>query len=289
MAKENVSDLDFVDDFYFSVLFDNEKRQEGFTVSDAKCTEDMQFKEALMGRVIISQMKKNNPTSDLMIEAPPEPNHQEVGQSSHSFCDICVESKESNHMFTTDRCLHSYCSDCISKYVATKIQESITVITCPGLNCKAVLELETCRDKLNKGVIDLWEEALCEKLISCSQRFYCPFKDCSAMLVNDNEGEDIREAECPFCNRLFCARCYVPWHSGVECEVYQRLNEDERGRQDLMVMELARDKKWRRCPQCKFFVEKTEGCLRIPCRCSFQFCYACGSEWTESHHGCQEN
>ncbi|KAG8643841.1 hypothetical protein MANES_11G071600v8 [Manihot esculenta] len=234
-------------------------------------------------------MEKNNPSSVLMIEAAPEPNNLEAGQSSCSFCDICVERKERNQMFTTDSCVHSYCSDCISKHVATKIQDSITIVTCPGVDCKAVLELETCRVKLNKGVIDLWEEALCEELFSGSQRFYCPFKDCSAMLMVDNGGEAIREAECPFCHRLFCARCYVPWHSGVVCEEYQRLNEHERGREDLMVMELARDNKWTRCPRCKFFVERTAGCPHMTCRCSFQFCYGCGVEWTPSHGGCQRN
>ncbi|KAF2323062.1 hypothetical protein GH714_033072 [Hevea brasiliensis] len=224
MAKENVSDLDFVDDFHFPALFDNEENQEDFT--EAKHAEEMQFQ---VGCVIISKMNKDNPSSVLMTGALPEPNHQEDGQPSHSFCDICAERKE-----------------------------SITVVTCPGLNCKAVLELETCRIKLNKGVIDLWEDALCQELISVSQRFYCPYKDCSAMLVNDKEGQEISEAECPFCHRLFCARCHVPWHSGVDCEVFQKLNEDERGREDLMVMELARDQKWSRCPQCKFYVERTE-------------------------------
>jgi E3 ubiquitin-protein ligase RNF144 len=58
----------------------------------------------------------------------------------------------------------------------------------------------------------------------------------------------------------------VPWHSGIECEEFQRLNEDERGREDLMLRELAKDKKWSRCPQCKFYVERTEGCPHMICR-----------------------
>ena len=33
-----------------------------------------------------------------------------------------------------------------------------------------------------------------------------------------------------------------------------------------MPRELAREKKWRRCLQCKFYVEKTEGCLHITSR-----------------------
>ncbi|XP_065618955.1 E3 ubiquitin-protein ligase RSL1 [Quercus suber] len=191
--------------------------------------------------------------------------------------------------FKTESCVHSFCSDCIGKHVATKIQESITTVTCPGLDCKSVIELDACREVLPKDVLDRWDEALCEALFG-SQRFYCPFKDCSAMLLNDNEeGEAIRESECPFCHRLFCAVCYVPWHSGVDCEEFQRLNEDERGRDDLMLRELVKEKKWRRCPHCKYFVERTDGCLHMTCRCTSQFCYGCGAEWTSDHGGCQRD
>ncbi|OAY52620.1 probable E3 ubiquitin-protein ligase RNF217 [Manihot esculenta] len=288
MAKENVSDLDFTDISALLVPENEEHQGDVFSLY----AEELQLQETLMGSVIISQMKMSNPPSALMIEPPPAENLQEAGQSSSlemCFCEICTETKESNQMFTTDRCAHSYCSDCISKHVAAKIEDSITKVTCPGLNCETVLELETCRVKLSKEVIGVWEEALCKELINASQRFYCPFRDCSAMLVADNEGETINVAECPFCHRLFCARCYVPWHSGVECEVYQKLNEDERGRDDLMVMVIAKEKKWSRCPNCKFFVERTEGCPRIACRCGFQFCYGCESPWTsyETHGQCE--
>jgi E3 ubiquitin-protein ligase RNF144 len=118
---------------------------------------------------------------------------------------------------------------------------------------------------------------LCRALFASEMMFYCPFKDCSAMLVNDKEeGEVIRQSECPFCHRLFCAQCCVPWHPGIECEEFQRLNESEREREDLMLSELAREKKWRRCPDCKYYVERTEGCLHMTCRsvCFFFFkCY----------------
>ncbi|XP_012067431.2 probable E3 ubiquitin-protein ligase RNF144A-B [Jatropha curcas] len=293
MAKETVFDFDLVDDFYLSALFDDEENgpMEAFPVSDAKYAEELQLQEALMGAVIISQMENKISSSIPMIELSPEPNPKETGESSLCFCEICVERKEIDQMFKIDSCVHSFCSDCISKHVATKIQDSAcTIITCPGMNCPAILELDICRSQLSKGVIDIWEEILCEEMISESEKFYCPFKDCSALLVNDNGGgEAIRESECPFCHRLFCAQCYVPWHSGVECEVFQWLKEDERGREDLMVMELARDKKWSRCPHCKFFVERTEGCPHMTCRCKFEFCYGCGSQWTASHGGCQRN
>jgi E3 ubiquitin-protein ligase RNF144 len=190
----------------------------------------------------------------------------EAGESSLSFCEICAERKENDQMFKTESCVHSFCNDCISRHVATKVQDNIRIVTCPGLSCRAVLEMDTCRPVLTRGVIDRWENALCEEMINASQRFYCPFKDCSALLVDDNEGETIRESECPFCHRLFCAQCSVPWHPGVDCDEYQRLNEDERGREDLMVRELAKNKQWGRCPKCKFYVERTEGCPHMVCR-----------------------
>lgn len=212
----------------------------------------------------------------------------ETGESSRTICGICMEEKSMVEMFRTITCSHVFCSDCISKHVAAKIQENITEVKCPGVNCRGVLEPEICRSIVPKEVFDRWEDALSESAVLASQRFYCPFKDCSALLADDCE-ETIRESECPNCRRMFCAQCRVSWHSGVSCEEYQRLNEYERGREDLTLMELAKTKKWKRCPRCKYFVEKTQGCLHITCRCGFQFCYGCGLTWSDVHSSCGLN
>ncbi|XP_048333786.2 E3 ubiquitin-protein ligase RSL1 [Ziziphus jujuba] len=216
--------------------------------------------------------------------------------SSHCFCEICTEKKPTEEMFNNNNsCVYSFCSDCIIKHITIKVQHNNFInnneVSCPGVDCvDHVLELEACSSFLPKEVIEKWNEALCEYSILGSNKFYCPFKDCSATLIDDgDEGEVIRQSECPICHRLFCARCYVPWHSGVDCEEFQRMNEDERGREDLMVKELAEEKKWKRCPRCKYYVEKTEGCLHITCRCSFQFCYGCGLEWNQTHASCKRN
>ena len=62
--------------------------------------------------------------------------------------------KRNDQMFVTGSCVHSFCSECINKHVATKIQNTIIVVTCPRLNCREGLELEVCRTKLSKGVIE---------------------------------------------------------------------------------------------------------------------------------------
>ncbi|KAJ0075199.1 hypothetical protein Patl1_34850 [Pistacia atlantica] len=310
MAQELVSASDLaVDDLYFSALFDEEvdDQQAILPVSDSKYAEELQFQEALMASTVSSQMANRsditNPSPPLRIIEVTGDHHMvrfldpeesmempmmelESGESSKSFCEICAERKEIDEMFNTESCVHSYCRDCMSKHVATKLQDNVITVTCPGLNCKSILEFDVCRPLLLKGVVEIWEEAICEQMFDVSQRFYCPFKDCSAMLVTENDGQVITSSECPFCHRLFCAQCYVPWHCGIECEEFQRLNVDERGREDLMVRELAKEKKWGRCPKCKYYVERTDGCPHMTCRCKFEFCYGCGIEWNGSHGGC---
>ncbi|KAL3625262.1 hypothetical protein CASFOL_030716 [Castilleja foliolosa] len=193
-------------------------------------------------------------------------------------CEICADEKPKNENFRILGCSHSYCSDCVEKYVASKLQDNIVSIKCPVSGCKGLLEPQHCISILPKQVFDRWSDALCEAVILATEKFYCPFKDCSALLVDEKNGvnEVIAESECPECNRLFCAQCKVPWHSGINCAEFQKLNKDERSREDILLINLAKNKKWMRCPQCNIFVEKITGCFFITCRCRYNFCYYCG-------------
>ena len=260
-----------VDDFYFSALHDDE---ELLPISDEKYAQELQLQEALMSSVISSRINRESPT--LLVEegcSSSMKNHKgkgkETGQSSQSFsqtlCTICMDGKLTGEMFTNNSCTHSFCAGCISQYVATKLQDNISSVKCPDPKCRGLLEPQCCRGIIPQEVFDRWENALCESLILGSQKFYCPYKDCSAMLVDDG-GEVVTASECPDCRRLFCAQCRVSWHAGIECSEFQNINKDEREREDIMVMELAKKKNWRRCPHCKFYVDKVQGCLHIACR-----------------------
>ncbi|KAK9131518.1 hypothetical protein Sjap_012005 [Stephania japonica] len=207
----------------------------------------------------------------------------EAGESSVSsddsafICSICAESKAQNESLSAKDCSHSFCSECMIKHIVTRIQGGITSILCPEPSCKAVLELNQFTNSiLPPQVFESWCHALCEAMIRRLQQFYCPYKDCSGLLVDEGDMV-VKESECPYCHRLFCAQCKVSWHSGIDCEEYQQLNENERGKEDIMALELAKQSKWQRCPTCRFYVERTEGCLFIQCRCGASFCYNCGA------------
>ncbi|XWS72332.1 hypothetical protein CRYUN_Cryun02cG0030900 [Craigia yunnanensis] len=231
--------------------------------------------------------KKSEKTKkELSITEPGESSHSKVNQDPSFICEICVEPKHANESFNIKGCSHAYCTECMIKYVASKLQDNITAISCPVENCEGLLEPNYCRNILPREVFDRWGDALCDAMILGSERFYCPFKDCSMLLIDDG-GQVVKESECPNCGRLFCAQCKVPWHTGIECGEFQRLHKDEREREDIMLMKLAKDKKWARCPRCRFFVERTQGCRYMKCRCGTAFCYDCGTTFVDGYHVCR--
>ncbi|KAG6516078.1 E3 ubiquitin-protein ligase RNF144A-like [Zingiber officinale] len=291
MEAEQFSDLiHLVDDSYFSAL--SSAGEELFPISDEKYAEQLQFQE-----VLISASQMARPPASTLIRI------REKGESSSSssssslaspspatfFCKICMDAPPDADMFTNGSCSHSFCRDCLGRYVGEKIKENILTVKCPEVNCRSILEPQSFRGMIPREVLDRWEAAACEATILGMNRIYCPFKGCSAALVVDDEDGGVaalKEAECPHCRRLFCASCKVGWHAGLSCSEFQRLGTDERRREDLLLMEVAKEKGWRRCPKCKFFVEKTAGCLHITCRCGHEFCYGCGSKWATIHASC---
>jgi len=171
----------------------------------------------------------------------PNPNPNKVT----FFCEICTETKTTKEAFFITGCNHVYCSDCVVFYIRSKIEENVINVRCPVSGCSGLLEAEECRAILSVDVFDRWGKALCEALFDVNEKFYCLFPDCYALLINDGS-EAILQSECPNSKRLFCAQCKVLWHEGIECSEFEKQNADERGKNDVMLMNLAKDQKWRR-------------------------------------------
>ncbi|KAL9300769.1 putative transcription factor C2H2 family [Arabidopsis thaliana] len=214
-------------------------------------------------------------------------NYIDLGQYNDEDDDICVERKPRIESFRINGCSHTYCNDCVSKYIAAKLQDNILSIKCPVSGCSGQLEPDKCRQILPREVFDRWGDSLCEAVIMSSKRFYCPYKDCSALLfLDESEEEKMNESECPHCHRMVCVECGTKWHPEITCEEFQKLAENERERGDILLKNMAESKKWRRCPPCKFYIEKSEGCLYMKCRCGLAFCYNCGTPSKDHTHYC---
>ncbi|XP_031112106.1 uncharacterized protein LOC116016082 [Ipomoea triloba] len=151
-------------------LYDEDKI---FFITDEKYVEELQMQDALMS----SAAKTQTPGR---------------------------QAKAGGEIFRSDSCRHSYCSECIDRHVAAKIQENISVFKFPDVSCKGIIEPQHCRSIIPTYVFERWESALCESLILASQKFYRTYKDYSAMIVDDGS-ETLTAFEWPSCRRLFCA------------------------------------------------------------------------------------
>ncbi|KAJ4761227.1 RING/U-box superfamily protein [Rhynchospora pubera] len=215
----------------------------------------------------------------------PEPHHNARVISSKTLCNICMEQRLTTQIFTIKSCNHLFCISCMVHYITSKLDENIAAIPCPDPGCKSgSLDPLIYQHILPVATFDKWGRVLCELSLG-QKKFYCPFKDCSALLVDEGH-EKVTNSECPHCNRMFCAECKVPWHGDISCEEFQGLGKHERAQEDLMLRKLAKDKKWQRCPQCRMYVEKIDGCMFMKCRCGYCFCYVCATPMSKETHYC---
>ncbi|XP_062020931.1 E3 ubiquitin-protein ligase RSL1-like [Rosa rugosa] len=222
-------------------------------------------------------------------------------------CQFCHEETPLLNAFHIKGCNHFYCPPCIVKFVVSKLHDDITSIMCPVSYCSTgVLDLEYCRRILPKDVTDRWEKALSENNnnvnnvttgLPSDKYLNCPFKACAAWLnfaeVRDylhmmkkgrllpsgfRSGFSIENKYlCPSCNREFCIKCRVPYHSEFNCFLYQKLKVNGGG-EEGMVMYLAGMKQWKRCPCCNYYVIKEDSSCSInyvTCWCGYTFCYYC--------------
>ncbi|KAI6699232.1 hypothetical protein NL676_019351 [Syzygium grande] len=161
-------------------------------------------------------------------------------------CGICMEDVPSISIFkTTERCEHSFCSDCMSSYIIARIQDGAANVRCPGSACAAMLDPVCCKRLVPSLWFARWCDLLCESSILDFARCYCPNLNCGEMIINEcGGGAGVGRFKCPSCNQ-------------------PGLFRDENVH---MLERLAKRQQWKRCPQCKIYVERHGVCNKIVCR-----------------------
>ncbi|KAK1436940.1 hypothetical protein QVD17_02724 [Tagetes erecta] len=225
-----------------------------YPITDDKYAEDLQLQEALIGSSSSSSSSSHSPSSSsLKLKQPFVASYESKPPTITSFCGICMDRKEPSEMFQKRMvCGHFFCIDCIRGHVAAKMQANQIRLTCPYPNCRVFIGPDVCRSVVPTQVLERWERVLCETLIM--HKFYCPFKDCSAMLVNDS-GVTVTSSECPNCNRLFCAQCEVAWHCGMNCDEFMSLKKGDQSTYDMLI-DFAKKNKWKSVQSVSFLLKK---------------------------------
>ncbi|KAF8039788.1 hypothetical protein BT93_B2105 [Corymbia citriodora subsp. variegata] len=207
-------------------------------------------------------------------------------------CVICLEDTDVSQIFVVDGCLHRYCFPCMRQHVEVKLLHGI-VPRCPHEGCKSDLSVSSCSTFLTPKLIEMMTQRLKEASIPVTEKIYCPYPTCSALMSKTEASECSATSgvarsgarKCIKCHRLFCINCKVPWHSSLTCSAYKVLHPLPPA-EDAKLKSLASQNLWRQCIKCNHMIELSEGCFHMTCRCGYEFCYNCGAEWKNKKPTC---
>lgn len=191
-------------------------------------------------------------------------------------CEICEEEIsyfELRKIKTS--CNHKFCSDCWKEYLKEKINVGkVYKIKCMNHNCNHVLE-----EKFIKSIIGTDEELLKKyekfleqkKLLNSKKKIkFCPFPDCDGYA----EKKGSKYVECNFGHK-FCFVCGQKPHGWKGCSTMIDKGFEEWKSHNLV----------KRCPYCKYYTEKSDGCNHMTCsQCNFQWCWICEKECVVGHY-----
>ena len=191
-------------------------------------------------------------------------------------CPICGDLIENNknNVIKLDKCGDEYCINCWYNYIQSKIEEGYVNIKCMNYDCQEILNKEFIlkiikdNDKLIKKY-DKFSKKL--EILNNPNKKFCPYKNC------DSYGEKIDNNKYIKCKNghKFCFICLKEWHGNKPCEK----KEDEE------INKWKKDKILKKCPNCKIWTEKNEGCNHMTCaECKYQWCWLCNQKYTINHY-----
>ena len=174
-------------------------------------------------------------------------------------------------------CHHTFCLPCMGLYVEYRMTNYGGMPKCPYRGCNSKLTKDDCEKFLSSKWLDILIKRSEEEEIADSDKVYCPYPDCSFLMAlsrldrcpqaspfssSSHSSLTITSTKCQKCHRLFCIECRVPWHTKMSCEDYAL----QLGAVNAELNLLAKNNKWKRCPNCKHMIERIDGCLHIRCR-----------------------
>ncbi|KAA6386023.1 MAG: putative E3 ubiquitin-protein ligase dbl4, partial [Streblomastix strix] len=225
--------------------------------------------------------------SGIVRDAPP---------SEDKECLICNEPIEPGNSVSLP-CNHKFCFDCFVRHISIKFLEGKAQfgINCPQANCTAKIYPSKVREVfLITGVTDFSKggrvipgEVAVEQFTRLIQEdfirskkgsmCYCPHPTCNYVAIRkDLLRKDVR---C-LCGNTFCFQCGHELHVPATCEMmedWDKLNNSQ-SLDDIWI-----EANTKPCPRCNAPIEKTKGCLRMVCRCSYIFCWDCKKDWKKTH------
>lgn len=195
-------------------------------------------------------------------------------RNANETCVICLEDTNISQIFSIDDCMHRYCFSCMKQHVEVKLLHGM-LPTCPHEECKTELKIDSCSKFLTPRLIEIMSQHLKEASIPVTEKVYCPYPKCSALMSKREVLEYSKSAlvgaersgvrKCIKCSGHFCIDCKVPWHNNMTCADYKRRNPYPQ-QEEAKLKNLAATNLWRQCVKCNHMIELAAGCYHMTCR-----------------------
>ncbi|KAF2982167.1 hypothetical protein EK904_002591 [Melospiza melodia maxima] len=107
-------------------------------------------------------------------------------------------------------------------------------------------------------------------------RTWCPSSTCQAVCqLQESSPQDPQLVQCKVCDIEFCSACKSNWHPGQGCQESMPISFLPGETSSVFKME-DDDAPIKRCPKCKVYIERDEGCAQMMCKnCKHAFCWYC--------------
>ncbi|CAK90086.1 unnamed protein product (macronuclear) [Paramecium tetraurelia] len=193
-------------------------------------------------------------------------NYQEIE------CKICLQNIPFIEMVLL-HCSHYFHQSCLKLHCITQLQQKSIPIQCPS-GCKKIIILRDIETVLDKPELQEFQILSLRAYFSSKKEYSCcPTADCAYFFIPD----DNPHFDCPVCNKSYCLECKIEYHNGFSCQEYRDKQMTQSN--EVKFQSFVKEANYKQCPKCKVWIEKSQGCAHMKCKCNFQFCYNCGGEY----------
>ena len=199
-----------------------------------------------------------------------------IKSSEDSTCKVCFESiGKKEKKYNSIPCGHLCCTACWVNYLETLISEAkVEEIKCVEHKCNQILEEKFIikHIKQNKKLLVKYEKFKNRaQILKDPNKKICPEPNCESYLEKSTKTKYVRCKE----GHNYCFECLKPPHGKSTCE---SILEKE-------FLLYKKDKVIKRCPKCKIYTEKNEGCNHMTCSsCKYQWCWLCEGQYSYGHY-----
>ncbi|KAK6488473.1 putative E3 ubiquitin-protein ligase RNF144A-A isoform X1 [Huso huso] len=196
-------------------------------------------------------------------------------------CKLCLGEFPLEQMTTITQCQCIFCTLCLKQYVELLIKEGLeAAISCPDAACPqhGHLQENEIECMVAADIMQRYKKLQFEREVLLDPcRTWCPSSSCQAVCqLKEMEPPALQLVQCTACNLEFCSACKANWHPEQVCQENVPMTSFLPGETSSFYKSDEDDAPIKRCPKCKVYIERDEGCAQMMCKnCKHAFCWYC--------------